>query len=379
MVAVLIGGLSLWYTNQLVKVLSEREIHQIELYAKSLEFISNPQNDDSQGIAFLMEELVSEKKNISIPVIIADESGQVISDINLDIDPGLSTEQKNKLLREELNEMKEQYEPIPLDLAPGIRQFIYYRNSALVEQLRVYPIIQLGVISLFVFFSYLAFSYSRRAEQDRVWVGLSKETAHQLGTPLSALMAWVEYFKNQEKFKDDQAVVELEKDVERLEMITARFSQVGSVPALKEEDLQEVISNTLDYLKRRISGKVKLQLENHFQGPVMIRLNRSLFIWVIENIVKNAVDAIGTTGIVSVHIASTIDGKIIVDVTDNGKGIPRSQIKKVFDPGFTTKQRGWGLGLTLAKRIIETYHHGKIFVKQSEPGKGTTFRILLNM
>jgi two-component system, sporulation sensor kinase E len=379
MVAVLIGGLSLWYTNQLVKVLSEREIHQIELYAKSLEFISNPQNDDSQGIAFLMEELVSEKKNISIPVIIADESGQVISDINLDIDPDLSTEQKNKLLREELSEMKEQYEPIPLDLAPGIRQFIYYRNSALVEQLRVYPIIQLGVISLFVFFSYLAFSYSRRAEQDRVWVGLSKETAHQLGTPLSALMAWVEYFKNQDKFKDDPAVVELEKDVERLEMITARFSQVGSVPALKEEDLQEVISNTLDYLKRRISGKVKLQLENHFQGPVMIRLNRSLFIWVIENIVKNAVDAIGTTGVVSVHIASTIDGKIIVDVIDNGKGIPRSQIKKVFDPGFTTKQRGWGLGLTLAKRIIETYHHGKIFVKQSEPGKGTTFRILLNM
>jgi signal transduction histidine kinase len=192
-------------------------------------------------------------------------------------------------------------------------------------------------------------------------------------------MAWVEYFKNQDKFKDDPAVVELEKDVERLEMITARFSQVGSVPALKEEDLQEVISNTLDYLKRRISGKVKLQLENHFQGPVMIRLNRSLFIWVIENIVKNAVDAIGTTGVVSVHIASTIDGKIIVDVIDNGKGIPRSQIKKVFDPGFTTKQRGWGLGLTLAKRIIETYHHGKIFVKQSEPGKGTTFRILLNM
>lgn len=379
MVAVLIGGLSLWYTNQLVKVLSEREIQQIELYAKSLEFISNPQNDDSQGISFLMEELISESKNISIPVIIADDEGRVISEINLNIDSSFTAEQRSQLLLEELKEMKEQYEPIQIKLAPGINQYIYYRNSALVEQLKVYPLVQLGVISLFVFFSYLAFSYSRRAEQDRVWVGLSKETAHQLGTPLSALMAWVEYFKSNEKFKDDTAVIELEKDVERLEMITARFSQVGSIPALKEENLEEVIGSTLEYLKRRISAKVKLQLENHFNGPVMIRLNKSLFIWVIENIVKNAVDAIGTSGLIVVHIASTIDGNIIVDIIDNGKGIPRSQIKKVFDPGFTTKQRGWGLGLTLAKRIIETYHHGKIFVKQSEPGKGTTFRILLNM
>ncbi len=375
--AVVIGGTSLWYTNQLVKVLAERERQQIDLYAKALQFISNPDNEDIEGISFIIEEVVSENKNLSIPVIIADSEGNPVSYININFDPAITEQDRTDKLMEEIVDMKSIYEPIEVEIAPGITQFIYYKNSALITQLKVYPILQLGIISIFIFFSYLAFSYSRRAEQDRVWVGLSKETAHQLGTPLSALMAWVEYFKSSEQFANEPAIVELEKDVDRLEMITARFSNVGSKPALREENLEQVIEETLAYLRKRISSKITLHLENHFQSPVNINLNKSLFSWVIENLCKNAVDAIGTQGQVTVELASTSEGKVIVDVTDSGKGILKKQIHKVFEPGFTTKQRGWGLGLTLAKRIIETYHHGKIFVKASEVGKGTTFRILL--
>jgi K+-sensing histidine kinase KdpD len=376
--AVLIGGASLLYTNHLVHILAERERQQIDLYAKTLAFISNPENEDAEGISFLLEQIISEQKNISIPVIIADGEEQVVSYINLAVPEALEAEAKQAMLTESLKRMKKTFDPIPVEIAPGITQYIYYENSFLITQLKIYPVLQLVVISIFVFFSYLAFSYSRKAEQDRVWVGLSKETAHQLGTPLSALMAWVEYFKSNDLFKNEHAVAELEKDVERLEMITSRFSNVGSAPALKVEQLDAVIEETLAYLRKRISSKVSLTLENHFHQPVQVLLNKALFSWVIENLCKNAVDAIVTAGSVKIELSSTPEGKVVVDIIDTGKGIARNQVHRVFEPGFTTKQRGWGLGLTLVKRIVESYHNGRIFVKNTEIGKGTTFRILLN-
>ena len=224
----------------------------------------------------------------------------------------------------------------------------------------------------------MAFNYSRKAEQNRVWIGLAKETAHQLGTPLSSLMAWVEYFKSDPRFENDEIVNEIEKDVARLEQVTARFSLIGSVPVLKEENIEGLLEGILNYLGKRISTKVNISFVNHTSQPPLVKVNKYLFEWVIENICKNAVDAMSGVGSLSINLRNYKNDFITIDITDTGKGISKANIKQVFDPGFSTKKRGWGLGLTLAKRIIEIYHHGKIFVKESEPGKGTTFRIILN-
>jgi signal transduction histidine kinase len=230
---------------------------------------------------------------------------------------------------------------------------------------------------VFAFLAYLAFSYSKTAEQNQVWVGLAKETAHQLGTPLSSLMAWIEYFKTDPKFADDEVIPELEKDVERLEMITARFSNIGSVPIMKPESLYEVLQHITNYLQRRISSKIRINIKGEKDLPP-VSINKHLFEWVIENICKNAVDAMSGTGEININLKLQTGNKIIIDIADNGKGISKSNLSRVFEPGFSTKKRGWGLGLTLAKRIIENYHRGKIFIKQSEINKGTTFRIILN-
>jgi len=377
--AVVIGGLSLYYTQQLVDVLAQRERRQIDLYAKVLQFISDPEVEDSRSLSFLIEEVIQENQNSSIPVIIVDEEGNFLSHINIEIAENATANQINEILSKELEVMKKEYEPIEILIPPGYKQYIYYRNSYLIKQLKYYPVLQLVVISIFVFFSYLAFSFSRKAEQNRVWVGLSKETAHQLGTPLSSLMAWVEYFKADDRYKEESAILEIEKDIQRLEMVTARFSNIGSAPVMKQEDLGAVIAETMDYLRKRISPKVSMNLENDFVEPVVISLNKPLFGWVIENICKNAVDSMGGVGSLKVHLFKNPSEQIVIDITDSGKGIPKNHFKKVFEPGFSTKQRGWGLGLTLTKRIVEVYHKGKIFVKASEAGKGTTFRILLNI
>ncbi|HAA19844.1 MAG TPA: histidine kinase, partial [Cytophagales bacterium] len=228
---------------------------------------------------------------------------------------------------------------------------------------------------IFAFVVYLAFNYSRRAEQNKVWVGLAKETAHQLGTPLSSLMAWLDYFRADEDFTHPEVIEELEKDVEKFRIITERFSNIGSEPVLKDESMHGIIQQTVQYLQRRVSSKVKFKVmvqPEELTGKV----NRSLFEWVIENLCKNAVDAMGGDGFITIHVFRH-EGRIAVDVSDTGKGIPKGKLRAVFRPGFTTKQRGWGLGLTLVKRIVEEYHEGKIFVKQSEVDKGTTFRLLL--
>jgi signal transduction histidine kinase len=247
----------------------------------------------------------------------------------------------------------------------------------LLTQLRYYPYVQLTVISCFALVAYFAFSYSRKAEQNRVWVGLAKETAHQLGTPLSSLMAWYEYLRSSEKFQHEPIVEELGKDVRRLEIITERFSNIGSVPVLKDENILKVTEKAIEYLKSRVSQKVVFSIKADFPSHVPAKVNIPLYEWVVENICKNAIDAMEGRGSIDVELSLSGKNFIAVDIRDTGKGIPKSKLDNVFLPGYTTKKRGWGLGLALAKRIIENYHQGKLFVKWSELGKGTTFRILL--
>lgn len=377
LIALLIGGTSVFYTNYIVNKLAEHERQEIELYAKSLEFITSTASDTDDGVAinFITEQII--QRNEIIPAIVTDEQEKPVSWVNVNIPEKASKERQDKILRDELDVMKSQHPPIEIDVA-GLRQRIYYRNSDVLFQLQYYPYVQLSAIAVFILLTYLAFSSARRAEQNRVWVGLAKETAHQLGTPISSLMAWIEYFKTDPQLADHEVIPELEKDVQKLQMVTARFSNIGSVPTLTEENLHEVIEHLTHYLQKRISSKVKIQLDAGSDNPAIAKINRHLFEWVIENLCKNAVDAMGgSSGEIHISIKRQAD-KWLIDVADTGKGIPKSSLKKVFEPGYSTKKRGWGLGLTLAKRIIENYHQGKVFVKASELHKGTTFRIILN-
>lgn len=375
-VAILIGVVSLYYTNLLVTKLGKREEKLIDLYAKGLQQVANPEND-GENLDFLFHEIIEANK--SVPVILVNSKGQPIDHRNISrVDRADNEPEKQKILKEEVRIMKEEHEPIKVEFGPEMYNYIYYKNSHLLTQLKYYPFIQLLVLFLFSFLAYLAFSYSRNAEQNRVWVGMAKETAHQLGTPLSSLMAWLELLKANDKYKDDPAVSELEKDVQRLDIITARFSNIGSVPDLKGENVYEIISGIVAYLQDRLSKRVSFDIQVYTHDEPVVKINRPLFEWVIENLCKNAIDAMDGVGSVSIGIIDYDKGRIAVDITDTGKGIAKNQLKHVFDPGFTTKQRGWGLGLTLVKRIVENYHNGKIFVKSSLIGKGTTFRIVLN-
>jgi signal transduction histidine kinase len=279
-----------------------------------------------------------------------------------------------KWLKEQVKEMNSEQAPIEIVFGKqNEKNYVYYRDSLLIRQLRYYPFFQLAVISLFLLVSYLAFSSSRKAEQNQVWVGMAKETAHQLGTPLSSLMAWVDYLKAQ---GNTGPVEEIEKDVARLNTITERFSKIGSSPSLKKENLNEVVQTSINYFSPRTSSKVTFHLSNTSSHDVFAPMNIPLFEWVLENIFKNAVDAMSGEGSVSVNITDQQQFAYI-DIADTGKGIPKSRYKTVFKPGFTSKSRGWGLGLSLSKRIVEEYHGGRIFVKSSDLNKGTTFRIVL--
>ena len=367
------------YTNSLVNKLKDREQRLIDLYAKSLEYAGSESN--TANISFIVQEIII--PNNSIPVIVTDEFDEPIDSKNLtSVEKARNPREKNRILKEEILVMKKIYEPIPIifrdeqDQIVGFN-LVYYKNSELLAQLQYYPYIQLTVIAIFGLIAYIAFNYSKTAEQNRVWVGLAKETAHQLGTPLSSLMAWVEYFKTDEKLKDEEIVKELDKDIKRLEMITSRFSNIGSVPQLKNENIFDAVSETMAYLQGRISSKVKVDITSFPNTQVVAGINKPLFDWVIENICKNAVDAMAGSGKINIKILKGNEGKVYIDVSDTGKGISKSKIANVFQPGYTTKKRGWGLGLTLVKRIIEIYHQGKIFVKSSEIDKGTTFRIVL--
>lgn len=378
-VSVIISISSIYFTNRLVDQLKERERNQVRLYARALEYTVNESvNDD---ILFITEEIVFNKEN-SIPTILASESGQVIDFNNIVIDSTLSNAEKKKMLQEELEEMKDIYQPIEIVFRdPATKEvfgknYVYYRNSFLLTQLIAYPYIQLSILAIFGFISYLAFNYSRTAEQNRVWVGLAKETAHQLGTPLSSLMAWIEVLRDDPQIKNKGIVDELDKDIRKLRVVTERFSSIGSVPQLKEENIFQLVNNVIGYIQPRVSAKINFEVYT-LSESILVKVHAPLFEWVLENLCKNAVDAMGNTGTIAIKILRGSEGKVFVDVSDTGKGIPKTMISNVFKPGFTTKKRGWGLGLTLAKRIIEMYHEGKIFVKSSEENLGTTFRIEL--
>ena len=364
--ALLIGMGSLWYTNQLVNKLSEEERKKVELWAEATRQISDT-NADVGDISFPLSVLTN---NITVPVILTDAKRKVISIRNLDS----SKANDKQYLLQELAIMKSQREPIEISFAGNQKNYIYYKDSYLLTQLRYYPYFQLAVIALFLIVSYIAFSTSRKAEQNQVWVGMAKETAHQLGTPLSSLMAWLEYLKS--KAHPDEYITEIEKDIARLNTITERFSKIGSAPALKKENLTEVMQNAINYIRTRASSKVNFQLVNQQSYNVEAPMNVALFDWVLENIFKNSIDAMSGEGTILIQITDQQQFAYI-DITDSGKGISKSKYKTVFKPGYTSKNRGWGLGLSLSKRIVEEYHAGQIFVKNSDPHKGTTFRIVL--
>ena len=367
-VAIIIGAASLWYTNDLVKSLSREERKKVELWAEGTKQLANINENANQDFSFIFEVI---KNNETVPVILTDEKDNIISARNLD-----SLKANDEVyLQKQLETMKLNHEPIVIELVDGHRNFIYYKDSTILSQLSYYPFIQLGVIFLFIFVSYLAFSSSRKAEQNQVWVGMSKETAHQLGTPISSLMAWVEILK-QKKEISPEMILEVQKDIKRLETITERFSKIGSTPILLPTDIIEVLNNSVNYIRTRSSNRVSITVNQQNQDKIFVPVNVALFEWVIENLCKNAIDAMGGNGSIAISIIDSTQ-VLYIDIKDTGKGISKSKYKTVFQPGYTTKKRGWGLGLSLSKRIIESYHEGKIFVKNSEVNNGTTFRIML--
>ncbi|HPI34217.1 MAG TPA: HAMP domain-containing sensor histidine kinase [Prolixibacteraceae bacterium] len=365
--AIIIGIASLKYTNWLTDKLSQEERKKVELWAEAIKRLASDEITTETDISLI--EMIS-NQNTSIPLIVTNADDSIMIHANISFTPA----RQNEILTRELKKMKAQNPPIEIFISENIKQFLYYRESYLLRNLRLFPIVQLLVIFLFIGVAYLAFSASRSAEQNQVWVGMSKETAHQLGTPISSLMAWVELLRLQ---KNDPAIVgELENDIQRLEKITERFSKIGSKPELLHTDMEMVIRSTLEYLKRRSSGKIKYEFHTDGTNKWEVPLNEALFSWVIENLCKNAMDAMNGEGTITISLKEK-ENNVIVDLSDTGKGLHKSQFKTIFQPGYSTKKRGWGLGLSLAKRIVENYHKGKIFIKESEINKGTTFRILL--
>ena len=369
LVSIVIGSGSIWYTNRLVNELKERERRQIELLSAALEYAAS----NAENLTFINQEII--QQNYSIPIIMVDSEGDPIEFRNILFKKNADGLDSIRTLEAELAEMQEEYEPILLEEA-DIQ--VFYRNSELLLNLKYYPYVQLAVIILFGVLAYTLFNQSKIAEQNRVWAGLTKETAHQLGTPIASLMAWIDYLRNSPVWEENREIIqEMDKDVVKLRMVTERFSSIGSKPVIQPENLHESIEETITYLRPRISTKVEMNI-NADSKDLDAMMNRPLFEWVIENICKNAVDAMKGKGTINIDILQDSDKYVIVDITDTGKGMEKNMYKRVFNPGFSTRPRGWGLGLTLAKRIIEGYHGGKIFVKNSEVGKGTTFRIVLH-
>lgn len=363
--AVVIAIASVFVSDLLIKDLAREERQKIEVWAEATRVVTS--EDPSLNMKLILQII---QGNTSIPVMLCNEQDSVMNYKNIEL-PEKNVE---GFLYQKAQELKKKNQPIPIDIEDGTFQYLYYDDSINLKRLLIYPYAQLSVMAVFILIAFLALTSTKRAEQNKVWVGLSKETAHQLGTPISSLIAWVEYLKMKEV--DPSLLEEMEKDVKRLETIADRFSKIGSQPEPVPLDICDSIRAALNYMETRISSKVKITVEAP-EEPVMVLMNDSLFTWVVENLCKNAVDAMGGQGDIRFHIEEKAK-KVYIDVSDTGKGILKSKFKTVFNPGYTTKKRGWGLGLSLVKRIIESYHGGKIYVKNSEIGKGTTFRIELN-
>ena len=348
--------------------MAREERKKVEIWAEAIKQLGSPNQFETEYLNFLLEVT---SKNTTIPIIIVTANDSINSDYNIHYNPA----RRKEVLSKELKKMKDRVAPITLDLMEENYLYLYYRESSILRNLQLYPIVQLVVIIIFIVVAYFAFLATNRAEQNQVWVGMSKETAHQLGTPISSLMAWIELLKL--KDVDESLVKELERDTARLERITERFSKIGSKPELLQINIVEVLNSAINYLRSRSSDKVIFELNYDEEANVEVPLNAALFSWVIENICKNAIDAMANEGTISIQLKEK-NGQVKIDITDTGCGVSKTNLKTIFQPGFSTKKRGWGLGLSLAKRIVEIYHKGKIFIKWSEMGKGTTFRIILN-
>lgn len=360
--AVIIGVGSLFYTHDLVNRLKEEERKKAEQWAEATRRLVT--SDDFEFLFGIIED------NTTVPVILIDEEESIISQRNL---PAAISSDTLAMVRE-LKKMAKRNDPISIELPNGIINHLYFRESTLLRQLRIYPYVQLTVILLFIGMAYVAFSASRVAEQNQVWVGLSRETAHQLGTPTSSLSAWIEII--QERFPDSDIAEELSADVERLSSVAERFSLIGSKPKLQPDDLSSLTKATIAYLRKRVASTVELNMLDESGGATTVPFNRVLLGWVIENLIKNSADAMQGNGTITVRVTGN-KSRACIDVEDTGRGIARKNFKTIFKPGYTTRERGWGLGLPLSKRIVEDYHKGKIYVLRSEPGEGSTIRIIL--
>lgn len=362
--AVLIAILSVVVSDLLIKDLAREERQRMEIWSEATRVMTS--ENPSLNMQLILKII---QGNTSIPVILCTDQDEVVSYNNIE----LPENDQALFLKKKVGELKAKNPPIVIDMVDGSFQYLYYDDSTILKRLLLYPYVQLSVVFVFILLAFLALASTKRAEQNKVWVGLSKETAHQLGTPISSLIAWVEYLRTKEI--DAFLLNEMDKDVKRLQTIAERFSKIGSDPDPVPTDLVESIQTALGYMSTRISSKVAIHadLPSH---PIWVSMNDSLFAWVIENLTKNAVDAMEGHGDIYLRIEER-DRLVRIDLSDTGKGIPKSKFKTVFNPGYTTKQRGWGLGLSLVKRIIESLQGGKIYVKSSELGKGTTFRIEL--
>ena len=364
--AMLIVLASTIFTNRLAGKLSVEEQKKIEIWAEATrQLILADETTDMNFILKIIE------GNTTIPVIITDENDSMIDYRNIKA----PVKNSEDFFRTKIIQLKNKKPKLEIALKEtNTKQYIYYDDSMLLKQLYIFPYVQFGIIFSFFIIVILAFASTKRAEQNKVWVGLSKETAHQLGTPISSLLAWIELLKL--RYQNDTLINDMEKDVNRLRVIADRFSKIGSKPDLKKSDLRETLTNAVNYMNNRSSNKIEISLNFASEIPVTVPLNVPLFEWVIENLCKNAIDALNGAGKINLNVKNS-DNEVIIDVSDTGKGLERNLYQAIFSPGFTTKERGWGLGLSLAKRIIEEYHKGKIFVKHSEVNVGTTFRIIL--
>jgi len=383
LVALLIVFAVVIYTRIIVDELIQREQQSIKLYTDIFKRTTDP-DANLEDLYVLIEKI---SPTLSFPIITTDENNVPIYPyeqwtLNINIDTTKTIQEQKNFLLNYINKMQSDYEPIVVTDSDGkILLKFFYTHSELIDNLEMFPIIEFFIITIFIVIGYIAFSNIRKTEESKVWVGMAKEAAHQLGTPISSLLAWIEIikFNKGEPEKLNETLVEMQKDVERLNMIATRFSKIGSLPERKRVNISEILENVCNYFEKRMPhlGK-KIRIERIFQKNLYSDLNAELFQWVIENLLKNSAEAIDTkNGRVSIELAELSRNKIVITVSDNGKGMTLKQRRQIFFPGFTTKKRGWGLGLTLSKRIIEEYHNGKIFVKESSLGKGTTFQIEL--
>ena len=370
--AIFIAVASLLVSHYLTHDLEFEEKTKMEVWAEAMRTLNKA--DENTDLNLVLKVI---NENNTIPVIVMDNENHIQTFRNLKIRGSKNYEDTLAYVNQVASRLKNADRRIVISLDDSVAKdkiYVYYDDSVMLKRLALYPYVQLGVVMVFVVIAVFALLTSKRAEQNKVWVGLSKETAHQLGTPISSLMAWTEILR--ENYPDDELIPEMDKDVKRLQLIADRFSKIGSLPEPVSSSLNEVMGHVIDYMDRRTSKKVKM-IKDFPEHDVIVKINASLFEWVIENLSKNAVDAMGGEGTITLHLEDT-DTKAILEVSDTGKGIKKKDIGNVFRPGFTTKKRGWGLGLSLAKRIIEEYHKGRIYIKSSEVGKGTTFRIELH-